>query len=60
MRLKIHAVTDFSDSQFLERMQKLKPPKRFANWELQTANSNPGYETETCNLLDCSFMNEFD
>ena len=31
--LKIHKVSDFSDSQFLEKMQKLirKLPKRFAN-----------------------------
>ena len=31
--LKIHKVSNFSDSQFLEKMQKLirKLPKRFAN-----------------------------
>ena len=42
--LKIHEVSDSSDSQFLETMQKLicKLPKCFANRELQTANSNPG------------------
>ena len=36
-------VSDFSDSQFLEKMQKFirKLPKRFANCELQMANSNP-------------------
>ena len=42
MTLKIHEVSDFSDLQFLEKMQKLirKLPKRFANCELRTANSN--------------------
>ena len=41
--LKIHEVSDFSDSQFLEKMQKLirKLPKRFEKCKLQTANSNP-------------------
>ena len=35
--------SDFSNSQFLEKMQKLnhKLPKRFANCKLQTANLNP-------------------
>ena len=41
--LKIHEVSDFSDSQFLEKIQKLirKLLKRSANCELQMANSNP-------------------
>ena len=47
MTLKIHEVSDFSDSQFLaqflEKMQKLirKLSKCFANFELRTANANP-------------------
>ena len=36
MTLKIHEVSDFSKSQFLEKMQK-----RFANCKLRMANSNP-------------------
>ena len=41
--LKIHEVSDFSNSQFLEKMQKFicKLPKCFANCELRSANSNP-------------------
>ena len=41
--LKIYEVSDFSDLQSLEKMQKLirRPPKCFANCELRTANSNP-------------------
>ena len=41
----MHELSDFSDSQFLEKMQKLicKLPKCFANCELRTANSNPLY-----------------
>ena len=37
MTLKIHEVSDFGDSQFLEKIEKLirKLPKRFANYELQ-------------------------
>ena len=37
MTLKIHEVSDFSDSQFLEKIQKLihKLAKCFANYELQ-------------------------
>ena len=40
---KIHKVSNFSDSQFLEKVQKLirKLPKRFVLCELRTANSNP-------------------
>ena len=40
--LKICQVSDSSNSQFLEKMQKLihKLLKSFANCELQTANSN--------------------
>ena len=40
---RIHQVSNFSDSQFLEKMQKLicKLPKHFANCKLWTANSNP-------------------
>ena len=43
MTLKIHKVSDFKDLQFSEKMQKFicKLPKRFANCELRTANSNP-------------------
>ena len=43
--LKNYEVSDFSGSQFLEKMQKLirRLPKRFANCELQMANSNPAY-----------------
>ena len=43
MTLKTHEVSDFSDSQFLEKMQKFiyKLPKCFANCELRTANLNP-------------------
>ena len=43
MTVKIQEVSDFSDSQFLEKTQKFirKLPKCFANCELQTANSNP-------------------
>ena len=41
--LKIHEVPDFSDSQFLEKMQKLicKLPKCFGNCKMQTTNLNP-------------------
>ena len=43
MTLKIHEVSNFSDSQFLEKMQKhiCKLQKCFANCKLWTANSNP-------------------
>ena len=43
MTLKIREVSDFSDLQFLEKMQKLicKMPKCFANCILRMANSNP-------------------
>ena len=43
--LKIHEVSDFSNSQFLEKMQKLihKLPKHFANCKLRTANLNPDW-----------------
>ena len=43
----------FSDSQFLEKMEKLisRLPKRFANWELRTANSNRGYYGDDLILL---------
>ena len=41
--LKIYEVSDFNNSQFLEKKQKLirRLPKRFANCELRTDNSNP-------------------
>ena len=43
MNMKIHEVSDFSDSQFSVKIQKLirKLPKRFGNCELRTTNSNP-------------------
>ena len=39
-------LSDFSDSQYLEKMQKLihKLPKYFTNCELQMANLNPALE----------------
>ena len=42
---KIHKESNFSNSQFLEKMQKLicNVPKSFANCELQMANLNPVY-----------------
>ena len=41
--IKIHEVSDFSNSQFVEKMQKQihKLPKRFTNCELRMVNSNP-------------------
>ena len=44
MTLKIHELSNFSDLQFLEKMQKRirELPKRLANCELRTADSNPG------------------
>ena len=41
--MNIHKASNFSDSQFLQKMQKfhLKLSKCFAHCKLQTANSNP-------------------
>ena len=47
--------SDFSDSQFLEKMQKQirKLPKPFANCELWTANSNPDFApSSTGSIVD--------
>ena len=43
--LIIYEVSYFTNSQFLEKMQKLirRLPKHLANCKLQTANSNPVY-----------------
>ena len=43
----MHEVSDFSNSQFLEKMRKFihKLPKCFANCKLRTANSNPAYRS---------------
>ena len=45
LKMKIHEASDFTDSQILEKMQKLirKRPKCFANCELWVANLNPDY-----------------
>ena len=67
-----YEVSDFSDSQCLEKMQKLirKLPKRFANCQLRASNSNPGQERQVClesilldifrntYLFDCCFAAE--
>ena len=46
----IHEVFNFSGSQFLEKIQKQirKLPKRFADCELRTANSNPASSLKIC------------
>ena len=56
--LKIHEVSDFSNSQFLEKMQELfcKRPKLFANCELRTANLNPGNRDQLRSCEDIIFV----
>ena len=57
-----HKVSDYSDSQFLQKIQKLicKLPKHILNCKLGTANSNPEVSPFTLdvitNLSSCNIV----